>query len=154
MTPGTEEVLAAVSPLVARCPTFEAASSTIEYLCNRGVPREALSVVADVVRPAAGRGDGGRWLRWGTWPGARTRVQGSMDPELVMSRRYYVISDQSSARRARRLLAAGADVQGGTFCVHAVPCVGQLSSQSQHPSSGVARISWWSRRARPHFGKA
>ncbi len=153
MTPGTDEVVTAVSPLVARCPTFEAASTTVEYLCSRSVPREALSVVADEVRPDAGPGDGGRWLRWGAWRTARTRVQGSVHPEPVTSRRYYVISDQSSARRARQLLRTGANAQGETFGVHAVPCVGQLASKSQHPSNGVARISRRSRRARPHVEK-
>jgi hypothetical protein len=145
MTPDTDDALSAVSLLVARCPTFEAASHTVEYLCSRGVPREALSVVADVARPS-GPGDGGRWLRWDAWKTARRRV-----PQR--SRRHYVISDQRSARRARRLLATDADAQGETFGVRAVPCVGQLSSKSQHPSHGVVRVRWWSRWARRQLEK-
>lgn len=141
MRPGTDEVLSAMSPLVARCPTFEAASLTVEYLCSRGLPHQALSVVADEVRPAAGPGDGDRFLQWDAWKTARRRVQGSTHP----ARGYYVVSDQRSARRARRLLATGADAQSETFGVRAVPCVGLLSPRSQHPSSGVVRVRWWSR---------
>jgi len=131
----TDEVLSATSPLVARCATFEAASSTVDYLCSRGVPREALSVVADRVRPAVAAIQAGRWLHRGKGRSARRRMPGSIDVEPVMSRRYYVISDQSSARRARRLLSTGANAQGETFGVHALPCVGQLSARSLHPSS-------------------
>ena len=138
MTPGTDEVLSAMSPLVARCPTFEAASRTVEYLRSRGVPHQSLSVVADEVRPAAGPGDGTRLLQWDAWKTARRRVQGSTHP----ARGYYVVSDQRSARRARRLLATGADAQSETFGVRSVPCVGQLSPKSQHPSSAVVRVRW------------
>lgn len=141
MTPGTDEVLSAMSPLVARCSTFEAASRTVEYLCSRGLPHQALSVVADAVRPAAGPSHGRRLLQWDAWRTAHRREQRSRDP----ARGYYVVSDQRSARRARRLLAPGADAQSGTFGARAVPCVGQLSPKSQHPSSGVVRVRWWSR---------
>lgn len=135
MPPGTDDVLSAVSPLVACCATFEAASNTVEYLCSCGVPREALAVVADAARPAAAAIDGGRWLRPGTGRSARKRMRGSIDADPVMSRRYYVLSDQSSARRARQLLCTGANTQGETFAVHALPCVGQLSARALHPSS-------------------
>ena len=143
--PESEEVLTAVSPLVACCPTFEAASSTVEYLCSEGVPREGLCVMVGGVRPAAGALDRGRWFGRGNGRSARRRVPGSSDSSLMTSRRYYVISDQRSARRARRLLADGADAQGEAFGMHAVPCVGQLPPKSLHPSNGVMRVSWWSR---------
>jgi hypothetical protein len=135
--PGSDEVLATGSPLIARCPTFEAAESTVEYLYNRGVPRQALSVVADEVRAAAGAGDGGRWLRWRRWSAARMQVHRSVDPELIITRRYYIFSVQNSARRARLLLRTGANTEDETFGVLAVPCVGQLSSELQHPSHDV-----------------
>jgi len=154
MPPGAEKVLSAGSPLVARGATFQAASSTVDYLCSCGVPREALSVVADGVQPAAAAIHACRWLRRGTGRSARRRRPGSIDADPVMSRRYYVISDQSNARRARRLLCTGANAQGETFGVHAVPCVGQLSARSLHPSSGVVRLRWSSRRARPRSVKA
>ncbi len=151
MPPGTDQVLSAVSPLVARCATFEAASRTVEYLYSCGVPREALSVVADGVQPAAAAIHVGQWLHRGTGSSARRRMPGSIDAEPVMSRRYYVTSDQGSAQRARRLLCTGANAQGETFGVDALPCVGQLSARSLHPSSGLVRIKWWSRRARPRW---
>jgi hypothetical protein len=132
MPRGSDNVLSAVPPLIARCPTFEAATSTVEYLCSRGVPRQALSVVVDEVQPAAGARDGGRWLRWRRWRAARTRAQRRMHPEPEKSRQYYIISDESSARRARLLLHTGANALEETFGVRAVPCVGQL-----HPSCSI-----------------
>ena len=46
------------SPLVASCPTFEEATRTVDYLCDFGVPRRALSVVAEGLRPASHDGGG------------------------------------------------------------------------------------------------
>lgn len=126
MPSGTDQVRSAVSSLVARCPTFEAASTTAEYLCSQGVPSQALSVVVD---------------------------GGASYSELMPSHRYYVTSDRRNAQRSRKLLATGADAQGAADGLNAVPCVGQLPSESLHPSHGVVRTSRWSRWARPHSGK-
>jgi hypothetical protein len=51
MTARTDDVSVA-SPLVASCPTLKEARRTVEFICDRGVPREAVSVVAEGLRPA------------------------------------------------------------------------------------------------------
>lgn len=66
---------------------------------------------------------------------------------------YYVVSDESNARRARQLLRAGADAQAGRLGVRATPCVGSLPARSAHPSSGVTRVRLWARRSRPRSGE-
>ena len=144
MPPGTEQVLSVVWPLVASCPTFEAASTTVEYLCRHGVSREGLSVVVDEV-PPPGAIDRRRTFGGGAATNARRRRRRTSDSALTTSRRYYVISEERGVRRARQLLAAGADAKGETFGVPAMPCVGQLSSRSLDRGNGMSRISRWSR---------
>ena len=179
MAPRTDD-LSVASPLVASCPTFKEATRTVDYLCDNGVPRRALSVVADGLRPASedGRGNDKRpgfragcgWVAGAvvglvaglsaggpvlgalmavicalcgeavTATSSRFRAQASAgDRELVIADRYYVISDQASARTARLLLRGGADARAPRFEANSTPCVGSLPVRLPRRSNGEVR---------------
>ena len=178
MAPRTDDRLSVASPLVASCPTFEEATRTVDYLCDNGVARGALSVVADGLRTASedGWGNDNRprlragcgWVagavvglvaglaagepvvgavmavicalcgKAATATSSRFRSQTATagGRELVIADRYYVISDQASARSARLLLRGGADAGAPRFEANWTPCVGSLPVRLPRRSHG------------------
>jgi hypothetical protein len=70
MAPRTDD-LSAASPLVASSPTFKEATRTVDYLCHLCVPRRALSIVAEGLRPASeGVRRNDKWRAYGWMAGA------------------------------------------------------------------------------------
>lgn len=189
MTPRSDD-LSVASPLVASCPTFMEATRTVDYLCDRGVPRRASSVVAEGLRPASAGSEervmrpGARaWCGWvagavvgvvaglsvggpvvgavmaalcGLCGGVATVIScrarqrpSAAHRELVMADRYYVISDQASARTVRLLLRGGADARAPSFEMRSTPCVGSLPVRRRRPGNGevtVGRRRAWGHR--------
>lgn len=195
MTPRSDE-LSVVSPLVASCPTFKEATRTVDYLCDLGVPRRTLSVVAEGLRPPSEGSDGSvmrpgarAWRGWvagavvgvvaglsvggpivgtgvavlcGLCGGVATAIcsgtsrwrPSAADRELVTADRYYVISDQATAREARLLLRGGADARAPSFEMHATPCVGFLPVRRRRPSNGEVTAGRWRAWVHRHPGTA
>ncbi len=172
LMPTSGEPPTVVSPLVATCGSFREAKRTVDELCGSGVPRQALTVVAEGLTAVSEGLDGYQrsTVRTGSESGALVGAalgfawglsQGSTfaaitiavvgllygavsgwafvmvrrwlfdggDQEHVVARRYYVITDQQHARRARQLMIVLRDVP-------ATPCVGSLPVRVQDRTSG------------------